>query len=122
MGTVAAGVREDLTIDFGMTLTPYATYSVIAISGELDLATSPSLEALTGAVYGPVVFDLRQCQFLDSTGLRIIVHQRQRGPVSIARQPGTVVARALDLTYRDTIFCAATLRDAIAAVERRADR
>jgi anti-sigma B factor antagonist len=55
--------------------------TIIAISGELDLASSPALEeALRRALAsGPelVVVDLRELEFMDSTGLSVIVKAQQ---------------------------------------------
>lgn len=80
--------------------------SVIAVRGELDLASSPELEQqlnrVSGTETGLLVIDLRELEFMDSTGLSIIVgtHQRlaEEGcPVSLVR--GTQqVQRLLDLT------------------------
>ena len=55
---------------------------VIGVSGELDLASSPGLEqelerrATSGAEL--VVVDLRQLEFMDSTGLSVLVRAHQR--------------------------------------------
>jgi len=55
---------------------------ILALSGELDMASAESLErALDGdAVTGEtmVVLDLQQLQFIDSTGLRIILMALER--------------------------------------------
>ena len=80
--------------------------AVIAVSGELDLATGPELEAELDQLSGPhtrlVVIDLRQLDFMDSTGLSILVRAHQRlagegcevGLVKGSQQ----VQRLLDLT------------------------
>jgi anti-sigma B factor antagonist len=55
---------------------------VIAVSGELDLSTAPELERpLEAAVDGgetPVLIDLAKCEFIDSTGIALIVRAWQR--------------------------------------------
>ncbi len=55
--------------------------TVIALSGELDLASSPALEEALDRVFGAdsrlVVLDLRTLDFMDSTGLSIIVKAHQ---------------------------------------------
>jgi anti-anti-sigma factor len=55
---------------------------VIGVSGELDLASSPALEqelergaAATAEV---VIVDLRNLEFMDSTGLSVLVRAHQR--------------------------------------------
>ena len=80
--------------------------AVVAVSGELDLASGPELEAELDQLTGPdiqlVVIDLRQLDFMDSTGLSILVRAHQRlagegcemGLVKGSQQ----VQRLLDLT------------------------
>jgi anti-sigma B factor antagonist len=80
--------------------------AVVAVSGELDLASGPELEAELDQLSGPdiqlVVIDLRNLDFMDSTGLSILVraHQRLAGE---GAEMGLVrgsqqVQRLLDLT------------------------
>jgi anti-sigma B factor antagonist len=50
---------------------------VVVVSGEIDMATAPMLEReLTAAMEthdGPVVLDLRDVTFFDSSGLRVAI-------------------------------------------------
>lgn len=58
----------------------HAGRETIVLSGELDLATAPKLEARAGAVAAqrrPVILDLRELLFTDSTGLRAILMVRE---------------------------------------------
>ena len=58
-----------------------ASRVVIALRGELDLATAPAFEAeLTAALErgGPVEVDLRELEFIDSTGIRILLAANKR--------------------------------------------
>jgi len=80
--------------------------AIIAVSGELDLASSPAFQEQLERISGPetelLVIDLRELDFMDSTGLSIIVgaHQRlteQGCSVSIVRG-AQQVERLLDLT------------------------
>ncbi|MGH2908846.1 MAG: STAS domain-containing protein [Solirubrobacteraceae bacterium] len=79
--------------------------AVIAISGELDLASGPRLEQELAALNSDitlVVVDLRQLEFMDSTGLSIIVRAHQRlaehdCELSLVRG-SPQVQRLLDLT------------------------
>ena len=54
---------------------------VIAVRGELDLSTAPVLEdPLQAALEGgeaPVLIDLSECEFIDSTGIALIVRAWQ---------------------------------------------
>jgi anti-sigma B factor antagonist len=78
--------------------------AVVVVRGELDLATAPELEA---AVQGrlddgqDVVVDLRELDFMDSTGLRVLVsaHARVEGTeqrfLIVRPLPGASIERIL---------------------------
>lgn len=79
---------------------------VIGVSGELDLASSPALqeELETGAASRAdlVIVDLRQLEFMDSTGLSVLVRAHQRATehgqrFAVVRGPQQV-QRLLSLT------------------------
>ncbi len=79
---------------------------VIEVSGELDLASSPALEHEleqgAGSSAPVVIVDLRKLEFMDSTGLSVLVRAHQRATES-ERRFGLVkgppqVQRLLDLT------------------------
>jgi anti-anti-sigma factor len=80
--------------------------AVVVVSGELDLASGPelehALETVSGSPAEQLVIDLRQLDFMDSTGLSIIVRAHQR-LADEGRELGLVkgplqVQRLLDLT------------------------
>jgi anti-sigma B factor antagonist len=80
--------------------------AVIAVTGELDLASSPALrEELERASHDGVelvILDLRQLVFMDSTGLSVVVRAHQRAVESRHRfaivRGGKQVQRLLMLT------------------------
>jgi anti-sigma B factor antagonist len=80
--------------------------TVLTLSGELDLAASPMLEQkLEHALGQPpalVIVDLRQLEFIDSTGLSVLVRARQRAQEQSRRfvlaGAGAQVQRLLSLT------------------------
>ena len=83
-----------------------ASAVVVAVSGELDLASGPELESELDQISGPdtqlLVIDLRNLDFMDSTGLSILVraHQRLAGEgceMSLVKG-SQQVQRLLDLT------------------------
>lgn len=55
---------------------------VIAVRGELDLSTAPELEGpleeAVSAGDASVLIDLSECEFIDSTGIALIVRTWQR--------------------------------------------
>ena len=79
---------------------------VLAVSGELDLASSPTLEEELARIgnFGSemVIIDLRELEFMDSTGLSVVVKAHQRAQEA-GRRFGLVkgrpqVQRLLSLT------------------------
>jgi anti-sigma B factor antagonist len=56
--------------------------AVVTVSGELDLASSPALEEELDRVVSSqtplVVIDLRALEFMDSTGLSVLIRAHQR--------------------------------------------
>jgi anti-anti-sigma factor len=65
--------------DFTVDVTDDGPRTIVAMKGDLDLATAPilekTLEEIDGAENHPelLIFDLRNLEFMDSTGLRIIL-------------------------------------------------
>jgi anti-sigma B factor antagonist len=80
-GTRAPRSRE-LTIE----TTSAATRVELTLAGELDLVSAPKLEAELMAVEtsdaGNLLIDLEGVQFVDSTGLRVLLGAARRAAVS----------------------------------------
>lgn len=101
---------------------------MIAVRGELDLNTAPELEApLDDALAGSpaIVVNLTDCEFIDSTGVALLVRAWQRVSDNGASEdgrfviccPNSQVARLLQITGVETsIPLHDNLDDAIAAV------
>lgn len=55
---------------------------MLAVSGELDLASAPVLEEHLAEAFrsagGAVIVDLRELEFIDSTGLSVLVKAHQQ--------------------------------------------
>lgn len=83
---------------------------VVRVEGELDLATSDSFEDALGASDpgGRIVIDLRECTFIDSSAVRLLVEaaraaQESEGKVSlVTRDPG--ILRVLEIAGVDTML------------------
>ena len=94
----ARGFEADVTENNGET--------VVAVRGEVDVYTSPQLrERLDAAIDAGsrrVILDLSQTDFIDSTGIGVIVGalKRLRGENGelIVRSPNRAAARAFEVT------------------------
>ncbi|HEX5909750.1 MAG TPA: STAS domain-containing protein [Thermoleophilaceae bacterium] len=85
---------------------------VVAVTGELDLATAPALEeplqAICDQATGPVAVDLGGCGFIDLRGLHVLLSAQerldraQRTLMLITGNPS--VLRILQVTRVDCLF------------------
>jgi anti-sigma B factor antagonist len=99
----------------------------ISVRGELDLSTAPELEgALEAALEsdeGSVLIDLSRCEFIDSTGIALIVRAWQRldsgenGRGLVICSQNDQVRRVLEITGLELSIPVHTTRDeALAAL------
>jgi anti-anti-sigma factor len=78
----------------------------VALRGELDLAGAPALESslleIERQTPGRLVIDLRDLQFIDSTGLRLLLaansRAQERGGELVLRPGDAAVQRVFGLT------------------------
>lgn len=78
----------------------------VALTGELDAHTAPalasSLAVLPGDGDGDVVIDVERVEFMDSSGLRVVIDVHQRaadaGRRLVLRRPSAAVQRLLDVS------------------------
>lgn len=100
----------------------------ISVRGELDLSTAPELEGpLEEALEsgeGSVLIDLSQCEFIDSTGIALIVRAWQRldssgnGRGLFICSQNDQVRRVLEITGLELSIPVHTTRDeALAAIQ-----
>ncbi len=95
-----------LNNDFSVVVHNQGSASVLAVTGELDLRTSPELEERLAGAFDAgaelVILDLRQIEFMDSTGLRVLLGAHQRAQESGRRfalvRGADQVERVLTLT------------------------
>ena len=92
--------------DFRVEMRTEGQATIVGVAGELDLASSPELEQQLEQFYASdnelLVIDLRGLEFMDSTGLSVIVSAHQKlidagRRLIIVRGPQQV-QRLLDLT------------------------
>ena len=78
--------------------------AIIAVSGELDLASSPALQEeldrLASSDAELLIIDLRELDFMDSTGLSVLVRAHQ-GPDYGAASALTMLSDELEVRNQD---------------------
>ena len=92
--------------DFSVEQHTQGAAAVLMVSGELDLQTSPQLEERLTRAFDAgaelVILDMRQIEFMDSTGLRVVLSAHQRAHESGRRfalvRGADQVERVLTLT------------------------
>ncbi len=73
----------------------------ISVEGELDMATAPVLEKLLDRQRGPVLLDLRSLDFIDSSGLRLLLSAEERSRrdgSGLRLASGRITRRLFELT------------------------
>ena len=102
---------------------------VVTIRGELDMGTAPELEdslrQVTASGNGTVLLNLSNCEFIDSTGVALIVQAWQRFDQDADGEgrlvlccPSKQVRRLLDITgVENSITMHDTLDEALAAFQ-----
>lgn len=98
--------------EFAVTVTDDGVVTVVAIQGEVDLYTAPRLrEQLEGAVASDapdVVVDLEALDFIDSTGLGVLVgalkEAEGRGGQVRLRSPGRSTLKILEIAGLTEVF------------------
>ena len=74
---------------------------VVRLSGEIDLsnaqAVRSAIEPIVGRAPALVVFDLAGLDFLDSSGLAVLLATAERVPV-VLRQPKPIIQRLVEST------------------------
>ncbi|HET8814324.1 MAG TPA: STAS domain-containing protein [Solirubrobacterales bacterium] len=100
----------------------------ISVRGELDLSTAPELEGPLEEVLdsgeGSLLIDLTQCEFIDSTGIALIVRAWQRldsgenGRALVICSQNDQVRRVLEITGLELSIPVHLTRDeALAAIQ-----
>jgi anti-sigma B factor antagonist len=82
--------------------------TVVAVSGELDVATAPELEQALADAEGQVTVDLSATTFADPAALRVLLAARADGVrIRVLPRRGGQVARLLALTGTEKLLTAA---------------
>ncbi len=80
---------------------------VISVTGELDLASAPQVSAVAKALLeaepAQVVFDLSGLEFMDSSGLRVLLEVANQVPV-VVPSPSLAVRRVIESAGVDQIL------------------
>jgi anti-anti-sigma factor len=77
--------------------------AMIRVAGEIDYSTSARLheavdEVLRTGTGGPLVFDLADVEFMDSSGLAVLVEAENRGAQVHVREASTAVELVIRAT------------------------
>lgn len=113
-----------MTSPFRVVAESDGSLQALTLTGELDQSTAPDLRAALAETLdapGPVLVDLRECAFIDSTGLSLLVetkrHLAEDGRSFAVCCPDDDVRRLLELTGIDrAIGLFATRDEAVAAL------
>src|ERR1700738_4079177 len=85
------------------------TAAVVRLTGELDMATAPELEACLLALEGKdIIVDMARLTFMDSSGIRVLLIAFKRPAAAdqtlVLRSPSAQVARTLRMSGVDEVL------------------
>ena len=104
--------------DFSVAVEPQPGACIVAVSGEIDLSTAPALaSAVTEAATHnlPIIVDLCDVPFCDSSGLRTLLEERER--IVLSCVPDGPVRRLIEISGTRDLFPSYDSReDAVRAV------
>jgi stage II sporulation protein AA (anti-sigma F factor antagonist) len=100
---------------FDLKTTVHDGLAVVAVVGELDLATAPRLSEVLAAMAEPgrvILVDLSDTEFMDCAGLAPLLaaceHQRELGGDLFLEAPSGAVSRVLECTHLDKVMTVAS--------------
>ncbi len=86
-------------------------WTVVVVTGEIDMATAPELETAISGAAGRTAVDLSAVEFMDSSGLRTLISANANpdGDDEPSRQmvliaPSAAVVRLLEVAGLDAVF------------------
>jgi anti-sigma B factor antagonist len=87
----------------------YERGNIVVVSGEIDLTTAPQLEeSIAQFPNGDVIVDLTAVDFMDSSGLQVLViaHRRlaRRGSRLVIRNASPTITALMKVTGLDAFF------------------
>ena len=98
---------------------------LLAVRGELDVATVPALRdrlaAITENGAQRLLVDMREVSFMDSTALAAFIHARKRladaGRMTLVIEPGSYARLILEVTCLESVLdVAGTLDEGVARI------
>ena len=101
--------------------------AVVVVRGEVDVLSAAQFDALVDeavrdhGVPRPLLVDLEECTFMDSSGLAVLLRARDRladAALAIACPEGAPPARLLELAARNLLARYETRADALGALGR----
>jgi anti-anti-sigma factor len=86
-----------------------AFVAIVKLLGEHDVSTAHKIGVALAPIKGDLLVDLRECDFLDSSVIAVVVEaqqslQREGHQLEVVVPPGTAVARTLELVGVSTVI------------------
>jgi anti-sigma B factor antagonist len=82
--------------------------TTVRVSGEIDLATAPSLRECLAALVGDVVVDLTEVSFVDSSAIALLIAEHKRrvtaGATLVLTGSSPMALRAFEITGVDQVL------------------
>jgi anti-sigma B factor antagonist len=117
------GVTTNGAADLSIRTTDAGDHILITVIGDLDLESAPAMTAALKKVMGerPVVIDLSGVDFMDSSGLGVLVGAHQQAAALLLAAPNQRLQKIFKITKLHKVFALhETLTEAVSSLPGRA--
>ena len=95
------------TTPFSVEIDHIGTTHILTVRGEIDIVSAPEFEEKLSTVGSTIVVDLRSLDFMDSSGLAVLLRRKQMidgsSDLRLVMKPG-IVERLFSVTGIDRVF------------------
>ena len=95
------------TTPFSVQIDHIGTTDIVTVRGEVDIVSAPQFEEKLSTVGSTIVVDLRHLDFMDSSGLAVLVRRKQKleegSELRLVVKPG-IIERLFEVSGIDQVF------------------
>ena len=95
------------TTPFSVEIDHIGTTHIVTVRGEIDIVSAPEFEEKLSTVGSTVVVDLRSLDFMDSSGLAVLLRRKQMmegsSDLRLVIKPG-IIERLFEIAGLDRVF------------------
>jgi len=96
------------TTPFSVQIDKVGTTDIVTVRGEIDIVSAPEFEEKLSTVGSTIVVDLRHLDFMDSSGLAVLLRRKAKldgsSELRLVMKPGGIIERLFEVSGLDQVF------------------